>query len=127
LIDLGRTKGQVIQASARLAEIEARADQERLNIEGEVRQAFFDYDEASQILETSQLVVKQASEALRLAQNRFEAGALTQLEVLQSRLELTRAQLEEVQSLHTYNVAIARLRQAVGTISREVIAVPPGN
>jgi len=119
LIDLGRTRGQVTQANARLEQIEALADQQRLDVEGEVRQAFFDYDEASEILETSQLVVKQASEALRLAQNRFEAGALTQLEILQSRLELTRAQLEEVQSLHTYNVAIARLRQAVGTISRE--------
>ena len=121
-IDLGRTRGQVVQASARLAQIEAVEERQRLDIEGEVRQAFFDYDEASQILETSQLVVKQASEALRLAQNRFEAGALTQLEILQSRLELTRAQLEEVQSLHTYNVAVARLRQAVGTISRTVQA-----
>ncbi len=119
LIDMGRTRGQVQQANARLEQIEAQEDQQRLEIEGQVRQAYFDYDEASDILETSQLVVKQASEALRLAQNRFEAGALTQLEILQSRLELTRAQLEEVQSLHTYNVAVARLRQAVGTIARE--------
>lgn len=119
LLDLGRTRGQVEQANARLRQIEAREDQQRLDIEGQVRQAFFDYDEASQILETSQLVVKQAQEALRLAQNRFEAGALTQLEILQSRLELTRAQLEEVQSLHTYNLAVARLRQAVGSIARE--------
>ncbi len=119
LIDMGRTRGQVDQANARLQQIEAQEDQQRLDIEGEVRQAYFDYDEASDILETSQLVVKQASEALRLAQNRFEAGALTQLEILQSRLELTRAQLEEVQSLHTYNVAVVRLRQAVGTIARE--------
>lgn len=119
LLDFGRTRGQVQQASARLAEIEARAAQQRLTIEGEVRQAFFDYDEASQILETSQLVVKQASEALRLAQNRFGAGALTQLELLQSRLELTRSQLENAQALHSYNLAIARLHQAVGTISRD--------
>lgn len=119
LVDFGRTRGQVVQAASRLARIEAQADQQRLDIEGEVRQAFFDYDEASEILETSQLVVKQATEALRLAQNRFNAGALTQLEVLQSRLELTRAQLVEVQALHAYNVAVARLRQAVGTISRD--------
>jgi outer membrane protein TolC len=124
LVDLGRTRGQVEQANARLQQIQAREDQQRLDIEGQVRQAFFDYDEASQILDTSQLVVKQANEALRLAQNRFEAGALTQLEILQSRLELTRAQLEEVQSLHTYNLAVARLRQAVGSIARESAAAP---
>jgi outer membrane protein len=120
IFDFGRTKGQVVQATSRLAEIEARSDQQRLSVEGEVRQAFFDYDEASQILETSQLVVKQATEALQLAQNRLRAGALIQLEFLQSQLELTRARLEHVQALHTYNVAVAQLRHAVGTISREV-------
>lgn len=120
IFDFGRTEGQVVQATSRLQEIEARTEQQRLSIEGEVRQAFFDYDEASQILRTSELVVKQAEEALRLAQNRFHAGALTQLEILQSRLELTRAQLERAQALHSYNVAAASLRHAVGTISREV-------
>lgn len=119
LIDLGRTRGKVVQATSRLAEIEARSEQQRLTIEGEVRQAFFDYDEASQILKTSQLVVKQATEALQLAQNRLLAGALIQLEFLQSQLELTRAQLEHAQALYTYNVAVVRLRQAVGTISRQ--------
>ena len=120
LVDFGRTKGQVVQAAARLAEIEAQSCQERLNVEGEVRQAFFDYDEASQILETAQLVVKQAEEALRLAQNRFHAGALTQLEILQSQLELTRARLEQVLALRNYNEAVVRLRHAVGTISQPV-------
>lgn len=123
LIDMGRTRGEVVQATSRLARIEAQQEQQKLDIEGQVRQSYFDYDEASEILETSQLVVKQAAEALRLAQNRFDAGALTQLDVLQSRLELTRAQLEEVQAVHSYNLAVARLRQAVGTISRGT-AVP---
>lgn len=121
IFDFGRTEGQVVQATSRLEQIESRTEQQRLTIEGEVRQAFFDYDEASQILRTSELVVKQAEEALRLAQNRFHAGALTQLEILQSRLELTRAQLERAQALHSYNLAAASLRHAVGTISREVM------
>ncbi|MEZ5433885.1 MAG: TolC family protein [Verrucomicrobiales bacterium] len=106
--------GRVLQARSRLRQTEISTEQAKLNIAGQVREAWFDWEEGTSILETSQLVVKQAEEALRLARASFEAGAATQLDVLQSQLELTRARLEEVVALHTYHTALARLRRAMG-------------
>ena len=61
--------------------------------------------------------MKQAEEALRLAKASFQAGSKTQLEVLQSQLELTRSSLEEVEARHAYHTALARLKRAVGGAS----------
>ncbi|MCB1080073.1 MAG: TolC family protein, partial [Verrucomicrobiae bacterium] len=85
-------------------------------IEGEVRDAWVAWEEGSTILDSSHKVVEQAEEALRLARASFEAGAATQLDVLQSQLELTRARLEEATALHTYHTALAGLRRAMGDI-----------
>ena len=87
------------------------------DIEGEVRDAWVAWEEGSTILESSKRVVEQADEALRLARSSFEAGAATQLDVLQSQLELTRARLEEAVALHTYHTALATVRRAMGEIA----------
>jgi outer membrane protein TolC len=92
----------------------------RLGIEVEVRRAWFNVEEAAEILETADLVIEQAEEALRLAENRYKAGGLTQLDVIQSQLELTRARLEKAQAAHDYHVARARLRWAQGWMPVEV-------
>lgn len=113
----GYTKARVQQAQAQLRQSELAADKRRLSIEGEVRQAWYGWEEAREILDSSQLVVKQAEEALRLAKASFQAGSKTQLEVLQSQLELTRSSLEEVEARHAYHTALARLKRAVGGAS----------
>lgn len=117
VFDGGLTRGRVQQAAAQLRQTELSADKQKLDIEGEVRQAWYSWEEATKILETSQLVVKQAEEALRLARTSFDAGTKTQLDVLQSQLDLTRARLEELQARYTYHTALARLRRAIGTSS----------
>lgn len=113
----GYTKARVQQAQAQLRQSEIAAEKRRLSVEGEVRQAWYGWEEAREILESSQLVVKQAEEALRLAKVSFQAGSKTQLEVLQSQLELTRSSLEEVEARHAYHTALARLKRAVGGTS----------
>jgi len=117
IIDGGLTKGKVQQAESRLRQAELGEEQRQFDIEGEVRDAFVSWEESSTIMESSRLVVEQAEEALRLARSSFEAGALTQLDVLQSQLELTRARLEEVVALHNYHTALASLRRAMGDIA----------
>ncbi len=114
LFDLGRARGREIQANSRIRQSQLTADQARLEIEGEVREAWLLLEEAREILDTSQLVVEQATEALRLARSGFEAGTATQLEVLQSQLELTRARSEEVEAQHLFHTALSRLRRAMG-------------
>jgi hypothetical protein len=59
--------------------------------------------------------VEQAAEALRLATARLDAGAGTQLEVLDARTQLTTAQSNRLQALYTYNAAVAEFDRATAT------------
>lgn len=112
--DGGRSKGQEIQAESVLEQNRIAVEGESLRIEGEARRAYFDYEVASEILESAAKTIEQADEALRLANNRYGAGGATQLDVLQTQLEVTRARLVKVQADHDYHVAVSRLRRAVG-------------
>jgi hypothetical protein len=59
--------------------------------------------------------VGQAQEALRLASARLSAGAGTQLEVLNSRVEVTQAESNRIQALYNYNVALAEFDRVTAT------------
>jgi len=110
----GRIRGQVVQAQSQLDQIMYQEEAIRLAIELEVRSAWNNALEAKEIQDASELVISQAEEALRLAQNRYSVGALTQLDVLSSQLEFTRAKLEHITAAHNYNLALIDLQRAVG-------------
>jgi outer membrane protein TolC len=65
-------------------------------------------------MESQKKVVEQGEEALRLASARNEAGSGTQLDVLSAQTALTEARTTQIQSLHDYALARARLERAVG-------------
>ena len=56
------------------------------------------------------------TEALRLARVMYNEGANTQLDVLNSQLALTRAQVNYVNTMFEYQVARYRLRKAIGRL-----------
>ncbi len=114
LFDPGQARGRRMQAEARVETAEMAARTRQLAVEGEVRAAWLAVEEAREILATAGLVVKQAEEALRLARAGFDAGAGTQLEVLESRFALTQARLNSIQATHQYHTAVASLRRASG-------------
>ena len=114
LIDVGQARGRRQQADARVEAALGALRERELSVQGEVRQAWLAVEEAREILATSSLVVKQAEEALRLARAGFDAGAGTQLEVLESRFALTQARLNEITAKHQFHTAVASLRRASG-------------
>ncbi len=114
LFDPGQARGRRMQAEAALETTIMGARAQQLRVEGEVRAAWLAVEEAREILSTSSLVVKQAEEALRLSRAGFDAGAGTQLEVLESRFALTQARLNVLQATHQYHTAAASLRRASG-------------
>ena len=59
-------------------------------------------------------VIAQAREALDMAQDRYRAGNGTQLEVLESQLQLTRAQLEQSVARHDLELALVQMQRATG-------------
>jgi outer membrane protein TolC len=83
-------------------------------VELEVRTAYSDFIEAREVLESQKKVQDQAQEAYRLAQSRYEAGTGTQLDVLSAQTSLTDARSTQIQALHDYAVARARLERAIG-------------
>jgi len=108
------TAGRTVQAKSRLVQTRLALEETELAIDVEVRRAHSSLTEASELVSASAKVVEQADEALRLARVRYAAGTATQLDVLTSQVELTRARLNQWQSVYRYNVALATLRQATG-------------
>jgi outer membrane protein TolC len=108
------THGNVIQAKALHEKSETDlADQSR-QIELQVRTAYSDFIEAKEVLDSQQTVLAEADEALREARARAEAGTGTQLDVLDAETSLTQARTTNVQALHDYATARAKLERAIG-------------
>ncbi len=82
LIDGGAHQGRLRERLSRHREVDFRHEQLSLSVEGDIRRAHYDHQEASAIHEVASGVIESAEEALRLSQNRFKAGIGTQLDVL---------------------------------------------
>jgi len=89
-------------------------DDKGRQIELEVRTAYSDFIEAREVLESQQKVQEQDDEALREARARAEAGTSTQLDVFDAETSLTQARTTQIQALHDYAAARARLERAIG-------------
>lgn len=109
-----QTYGKIIQAKAQRDRAKTDLQDAARRIELEVRTAYSSFIEAREVLESQQKVQEEAEEALRLARSRAEAGTGTQLDVLDAETSLTQARTTQVQALHDYAVARARLERAIG-------------
>jgi outer membrane protein len=108
------THGKVIQARALYEKARTDlADQSR-QIELQVRTAYSDFIEAREVLDSQKTVVAEAEEALREANARAGAGTGTQLDVLDAETSLTQARTTQIQALHDYATARAKLERAIG-------------
>ena len=113
--DWGATYGRVKQARAILEESKATLDDDVRQVELEVQQAIANIVQGRELVKATEKSVEQAAEALRLATARLDAGAGTQLEVLDARTQLTTAQSNRLQALYTYNAAVAEFDRATAT------------
>jgi outer membrane protein len=114
IFDGRATAGRVAQARSVLELTRLSAAEARLAVDVEVRRAFSEWQQATELADASQRVVEQATEAVRLANARYSAGTGTQLDVLQAQVELTTARTNQIQAFYRYNVAVASLRKAIG-------------
>lgn len=114
IFDGRATAGRVAQAKSRLMQTKLAVDETTLAIDVEVRRAHSALTEAWELVDASGKVVDQANEALRLANVRYGAGTATQLDVLTSQVALTDARLNQLIAFYNYNVALARIRTALG-------------
>jgi outer membrane protein len=113
--DQGATYGAVKQAKAVLEESKITLDDDTRQVELEVQQAYSNIIQGKELIQSQEKNVEQASEALRLAQARLDAGAGTQLEVLDARVQLTTARSTQLQALFTYDAAVADFDRVTAT------------
>lgn len=108
------TQGKIQTANAQLDGAKVDVENEARTIELEVRTDYSDFIEAREVLASQETVLAEAAESLRLASARSDAGTGTQLDVLSAETQLTQARSTQVQALHDYDVARARLERAIG-------------
>ncbi|HEV2095587.1 MAG TPA: TolC family protein [Chthoniobacterales bacterium] len=113
--DWGETYGKVKQARAVLEESKITYDDAVRQVELEVQQAYANIQQGRELVQSQSKNVEQAAEALRLASARLGAGAGTQLEVLDARVQLTTARSTQLQALFTYNAAVADFDRVTAT------------
>lgn len=114
IFDGRATAGRVSQARSVLEQTKLTLTEAQLAAEVEVRRAFSQWQQATELADASKKVVEQAEESVRLANARYNAGTGTQLDVLSAQVDLTTSRTNQLQAYYAYNVSVASLRKAMG-------------
>ena len=115
LWDSGGTYGQVKQQRALLSESKITYDDDVRQVELEIQQAASNVLQNRELIQATEKTVEQADESVRLAKARLDAGAGTQLDVLNAQVQLTTAQSTRLQALFGYISSVAEFDRATGT------------
>lgn len=119
LFDGGAARAQADQrvVDGKIAEV--RFTQTRNTVRFQVEQAYANQISNDKNIDTTSTALFQASEALRLAKLRFQAGVGTQTDVINAETDLTRAEGNRVTAILGYNRAIAQLQRFISNVSPE--------
>jgi outer membrane protein TolC len=115
--DSGAIAGQVLQQRALLFEAKNTYDDDVRQVELEIQQAYSNLKQNRELIQSQEKNVEQAEEALRLAKARLDAGAGTQLDVLNAQVQLLTAQSTRLQALFGYNSSLAEFDRVTGAQS----------
>jgi len=125
LFDGGRARAEYRRNKQAAEESKFNFASQRDFIRREVEESFYDLRDAQQNIRTTTREVLSATESLRLARLRFQAGVTTQREVVDNQRDLTSAEVRYADAVLTYNSSLAALRRRTGL--DQVKACPPLN
>ncbi len=114
IFDSGATYGQVKQQRALLSETKITYDDDARQVELEIQQAYSNLIQNKELIQSQEKNVEQALEAVRLAKARLDAGAGTQLDVLNAQVQLATAESTKLQALFGYNSTLAEFDRVTG-------------
>lgn len=117
IFDSGATYGQVKQQRALLSEAKITYDDDARQVELEIQQAYSNLIQNKELIQSQEKNVEQALEAVRLAKARLDAGAGTQLDVLNAQVQLATAESTKLQAFFGYNSSLAEFDRVTGTQS----------
>jgi outer membrane protein TolC len=115
--DSGETYGRVKQQRALLSESKITYDDDIRQVELEIQQAASNVVQNRELIQSQEKNVEQANEAVRLAKARLDAGAGTQLDVLNAQVQLATAESTRLQALFGYITSLAEFDRATGAQS----------
>jgi len=107
------TYGNVKQAKAKMEQSKINYDNGVREVILEVQQAISNLVEAKETVDSQKASVVQGVEALRLAQERLDAGAGTQLDVLNQQVSLLQSQTFLLQAYYNYIKGLAEYDRAL--------------
>ncbi len=102
-----------LEATARARDAEAL----RLQVNEQVQDAWYRADEAYRSLDVTARLVQQSKEALRLAQDRYDAGLGSIVELNEAQLNETSAEISAADATYTYLSRHAELDFAAGLLN----------
>jgi HAE1 family hydrophobic/amphiphilic exporter-1 len=111
-----RTKGRVQQAQSDLRTRELDESQQLDSVSLQVRDAGYGVKEAEEILHALSGTVKQAERLLAMAEQGYELGVKTRLEVEDAQTNLVQAQSTLAQARRDYQVSLVNLAWATGVL-----------
>lgn len=118
IFDRMATSARVKSARADYRIAEYNLEKSNLDAVKEIKNLFYGMNEARERIEVAHEIVKQATEELRLAEERYSVGAGTMLETIDSQVALTTAKGDLIKAKCDYLAAEADLARAAGKMSR---------
>jgi outer membrane protein len=113
-----KTRSQEQESEANLRAARAHsADVERA-VTSEVLQAVSDVRASLDKIQTSELQVRQAKQAIDMATVRYESGVVTNLDLIDAQTALAQAELFHLQALYHYVLSRYALDKSIGAILR---------
>ncbi len=111
------TSAEIKKARADNRDVKLTLEQLQQQVELEVRQAFYSYQESGERLKAQLKTIEQAEEGLKIARLRYQNGIGTQLEILSAESALTQAKTNYVQATHDAAAAVYGLFRVTGVNS----------
>ena len=107
------TIGATQAARSALQQSMINYDNSARGVELDVQRAVSNLIEAQEVIDSQRANVVQATEALRLSRERLDAGAGTQLDVLNAQVSLLQAQTTELEGRYRYITALAEYNRVL--------------
>ncbi len=111
-----RNKTQQEEAELSVKSSEFKVRDAELQVAADVQIAIAGLEAVSGKLATTQIQITQAREAARRARTRHANGLVTNLELLDSELALSQAELMRLQAQYNYTLSVYALKRAVGEV-----------
>jgi len=122
LFDSGVAHADVSQAKRTLEKLKQTEVQARDGISLQVNEAFLGMKESGARKETSAAILAQAEEAVRMAEAGYKEGVTTNLDVIDAQHGLNGARLNNAQAWFDFELAKAKLLNAVGVESEDELS-----